>query len=433
MPKISVILPSLNIVDYIEQCIESVCNQTFYDIEIICVDAGSTDGTLEIIKKYAELDSRIVIINSDVRSYGYQVNLGIRKATGEYIGVVETDDYILENMYEILFNKAKEYDLDYIKGEYTNIMYLTKEKYYTYDVKTMSNIPGFEYNCITSYTECNDIIRKDFSIWRGIYKKSFLIDNNIWLNESAGAAYQDIGFVMQTAILAKKAMYTSEPFYQYRVNRPGCSTFNVNVLKYVNQEWQRLLEYILPQKNLKITDALLLRMQETIVGETNKLLELFKYNYLDEHITQYLPWLLNVIKIHNENHHITLLEPIEKMMNSIKDYTDEFKNQKEVFANKEKEIVQKAKQAHIVSILGAGKWGYYVYELMYKNQIKISYVYDNLKAGEMFAGHIIESPEKIQNKDELIIVANKFHYEDIKRQLIDLGINPNKIIEYKNF
>ena len=70
-PKVSIIMPSLNVVDYIQECMESVVNQTLKDIEIICVDAGSTDGTLEILREYEEKDSRVKIILSDRKSYGY--------------------------------------------------------------------------------------------------------------------------------------------------------------------------------------------------------------------------------------------------------------------------------------------------------------------------------------------------------------------------
>ena len=94
-PKVSVIMPSLNVVSYIRECIESVVNQTLKDIEIICVDAGSTDGTLEVLEEYTAKDNRIKLLHSDKKSYGYQMNMGIDAATGEYIGIVETDDYIV--------------------------------------------------------------------------------------------------------------------------------------------------------------------------------------------------------------------------------------------------------------------------------------------------------------------------------------------------
>ena len=102
MPKVSVIMPSLNVVQYIQECMESVVRQTLSDIEIICVDAGSTDGTLEILQEFAKKDQRMSIIVSDKKSYGYQMNLGLKAAKGEYIGIVETDDFIEPNMYEDL-------------------------------------------------------------------------------------------------------------------------------------------------------------------------------------------------------------------------------------------------------------------------------------------------------------------------------------------
>ena len=116
--KVSVIMPSLNVVNYIEDCIDSVINQNMKDIEIICVDAYSTDGTLEKLCDYQKADSRIIIIKSDVKSYGYQVNLGITAAKGEYIAIIETDDLIKEGMLSELYQKAKNNNLDYIKCEF---------------------------------------------------------------------------------------------------------------------------------------------------------------------------------------------------------------------------------------------------------------------------------------------------------------------------
>ena len=117
-PKISVIMPSLNVVQYISQCLESVVNQTLADIEIICVDAGSDDGTLEILNDYSMNDSRIVLLNSDKKSYGYQVNLGLSKAKGEYVAIVETDDFIENNMFESLYDLSENGAVDIIKGSF---------------------------------------------------------------------------------------------------------------------------------------------------------------------------------------------------------------------------------------------------------------------------------------------------------------------------
>ena len=93
MPKVSIIMPSLNVRDYIEKCLDSVLGQTLQDIEVICVDADSTDGTHEILERYAKKDSRVRLLRDDQHSTGYAKNLGIDMARGEYVGIVEPDDY----------------------------------------------------------------------------------------------------------------------------------------------------------------------------------------------------------------------------------------------------------------------------------------------------------------------------------------------------
>ena len=116
MPKVSVIMPCLNMEKYIRQCLNSVVCQTLKEIEIIIVDAGSKDGTLEILREYAREDARIQVLHSDKKSYGYQMNRGIAMASGEYIGIVETDDFIEPDMMAVLYGKAVETGADYVKA-----------------------------------------------------------------------------------------------------------------------------------------------------------------------------------------------------------------------------------------------------------------------------------------------------------------------------
>ena len=104
--KVSVILPSLNVADYIERCLESVIHQSLKELEILCVDAGSADGTKEILDKYADKDPRIKVLHSGKKSYGRQVNMGLDYASGEYAAVLETDDWIDRDMYQCLYKHA---------------------------------------------------------------------------------------------------------------------------------------------------------------------------------------------------------------------------------------------------------------------------------------------------------------------------------------
>ena len=111
---------------YIEECLQSVCNND--NIEIICIDAGSTDKTLDLIEMYENKDSRIKIVNSPKKSYGYQVNVGIKMARGKYIQIVETDDYIIPGALRDFVNWAEKYNLDYIKGDYYGFVDVESER-----------------------------------------------------------------------------------------------------------------------------------------------------------------------------------------------------------------------------------------------------------------------------------------------------------------
>ena len=112
MAKVSVIVPVYNVEKYLKRCLDSLLGQTLEDIEIICVNDGSKDNSLEILKRYAEKDERIVVIDQQNRGMSYSRNKGLEVATGEYIGFVDSDDYIENNYYEKLYSVASSYDAD---------------------------------------------------------------------------------------------------------------------------------------------------------------------------------------------------------------------------------------------------------------------------------------------------------------------------------
>ena len=115
-PKVSVLMPSLNVEKFIRQSVQSVVDQTLSDIEIICIDAGSTDGTLEVLEEFEASHDNVVLLRSPVKSYGAQMNMGLAAARGEYIGIVETDDYVDAHAFENLYNAAKAHGCDIVKA-----------------------------------------------------------------------------------------------------------------------------------------------------------------------------------------------------------------------------------------------------------------------------------------------------------------------------
>ncbi|MGN0316421.1 MAG: glycosyltransferase family 2 protein [Lachnospira sp.] len=230
--KVSIIMPSLNVAKYIGKCIESVLNQSLIDIEILCVDAGSDDGTMEIIQKYAQKDDRIQIISSEIRSYGYQVNIGMKKAKGKYIGIVETDDYIMPQMYEKLYKVAEENRLDIVKGQAFKFWDDFKDK-----IKIDNPNLKEYYNTIIKQDNLRLRMKFHMFSWEGIYRREFLYENKILHNESMGAAYQDNGFWLQTMIYAKNVMWIDEPLYMYRQDNTAASMKNTGKMMATMNEY----------------------------------------------------------------------------------------------------------------------------------------------------------------------------------------------------
>ena len=116
--KVSIVLPIYNAEPYLRECLDSCIHQTLEDIEIICVNDGSTDNSLKIIKEYADKDIRIRYIDKPNAGYGQTMNCGMALASGEYIGIVEPDDFIKLDMYETLYKKAKSENFDIVKSDY---------------------------------------------------------------------------------------------------------------------------------------------------------------------------------------------------------------------------------------------------------------------------------------------------------------------------
>ena len=236
MPKISVIMPCLNMVRYIRQCVDSVMNQTLTEMEILIIDAGSTDGTLDILQEYISLDPRIRIIPSDKRSYGYQVNLGIKEARGEYIAIVDTDDKIVPDMYEALYPIAVETGADYVKGTAQSFYTITDRECYQVPVSPFLKEEYGENGTIEVCPKrMPQLLTKDNFLWYGIYRNDFL--KQVSLHESPGAAFQDLGGLLQTQLYARKAVYISKPVYEYRQDNINASTYNTNGFHFIWNEY----------------------------------------------------------------------------------------------------------------------------------------------------------------------------------------------------
>lgn len=212
MTKLSVIIPIYNTAAYLRRCLDSVTNQTIRDIEIILATDGP-ETCDRICNEYAAKDSRIKII-SHPGSYGKAVNQGIEIASGEYIGIVESDDWIVPEMYKKLYSKATISKAEIVKaGYYRSYDHNPCESYITIDVG----------NSAFHISQHPELLYFQASIWDAIYKKSFLERNNIRLPETRGLSFIDTPFHMETLLKASLCVILNEPLYFYYQDNPSQS------------------------------------------------------------------------------------------------------------------------------------------------------------------------------------------------------------------
>ena len=242
MTKVSVIIPVYNVEKYLRQCLDSVVNQTLKDIEIICVDDGATDNSGIILDEYAAKDNRVKVIHKQNGGYGKAMNVGIEHATGEYIGIVEPDDYIELNMFEVLYNTALKTKVDFVKSDF----YLFTEDLIQHE-RPLAPSKSY-YGKVIHAKEGEELFNMDMNTWTGIYKTEYIKKNNIRYNETPGARYQDQGFWFQTLIFADSAYFINQPFYHYRFFK-GNSTNNPNGFNWIQTEYNHIYDILKSHPN----------------------------------------------------------------------------------------------------------------------------------------------------------------------------------------
>lgn len=218
-PKVSIIVPVYNVKNYLKKCLDSILSQTLKEIEVICVDDGSTDGSSAELDAYAIRDARIKVVHKENSGYGNTMNVGIDMALGRYIGIVESDDYISEGMFAKLYYVAEKNNVDIVKSDhytFTGIGKKQKSEYHWI-------CPARYYNKVLNTSNCPDIFSFEMMNWTGIYKTEFIRSYKIQHNETPGASFQDNGFWFQTITFAKSIIFVNEAFYYYRQDNPGSS------------------------------------------------------------------------------------------------------------------------------------------------------------------------------------------------------------------
>ncbi|MBO5435491.1 glycosyltransferase [bacterium] len=224
MPKVSVVVPIYNVERYLRECIDSIINQTLEDIEIILVDDGSSDGCPAICDEYAAKDSRVKVIHKGNGGYGTACNRGIAEATGEYIGLVESDDWIEPDMYEKLYNQIVRFDAEVCISsfyEYKSESTFPDGSHNKNYIETIENIDSTKLFSILDYPFLYTVHP---SVWSKLYKSNFI--KNIKFDETPKTSFQDGPFITEVFCRTKKIIGLKDYLYHYRVDNEMASSVN---------------------------------------------------------------------------------------------------------------------------------------------------------------------------------------------------------------
>ena len=235
--NVSVIIPVYNSEEYLRKCLDSVVNQTLDSKEIIIINDGSKDRSLDIIREYEKKYEFIKVIDKENEGVSIARNKGIEIARGEYISFVDSDDIIEKNMLAVMFNEARANELDIIECNFQRfeqedkLVFIGKREIEREILKNNDIIKSFLNFKIKGY------------LWNKIYRKDLLIKNNILFENII--CFEDMMFNLKVATYAKRYMKVENNFYKYRITR-GSASYHIdkNKVKIYSTEIEKWMNFI---------------------------------------------------------------------------------------------------------------------------------------------------------------------------------------------
>ena len=225
-PLISVIIPIYNNEKYLPQCLESVLNQTYKNLEIICVNDGSTDNSTKTLEKFS--DSRIKIINQENKGLATARNTGLKNSTGEYVYFLDSDDWIDKKLIEITLGAIQNNNADIAMFDAYNVYDNSFVK-----VKRVSNFINPEKTKVISYEENNAIRDLQCTAWSKLYHKDFLIKNNLYFPDGMRFG-EDVPFWFSLLFKNPKIVFINDFLYFYRKRS---SSITAKTSDIIDKQW----------------------------------------------------------------------------------------------------------------------------------------------------------------------------------------------------
>lgn len=206
MAEISVVVPVYNVEEFLEECLDSIVNQTFRDIEIICINDGSTDGSLDILNRYQSLDDRFTVVSQENSGHAVATNRGMELSKGKYLFLMDSDDKLELTAFEELYNYAEEKDVDFVIFQAMNYV-MDEDRYYESDLYSLKKLINRVGDKVFNYKDVNDLI---FDIpvtpWSKLYKTDFI--------KSSGAKFPE-GLVFDDNVFFFDILFNAEKMAVY--------------------------------------------------------------------------------------------------------------------------------------------------------------------------------------------------------------------------
>ncbi|MCI2187203.1 MAG: glycosyltransferase [Olsenella sp.] len=240
-PMVSVIVPVYNASRFLQKCLSSLAAQSFDDFEAICVDDGSTDASANIVRGFADRDERFILVSKENSGYGASMNVGLDRARGRYVAILESDDFFDSQALELLVFAAEAADADVAKGNFWLYWTSPTERRVPFSVVD-SPLVG-RTACPRKDDDVAIFFRKP-SIWSGVYRRSFLEENGIRFLETPGASYQDAGFNFKVWASAERATFIADCVLCYRQDNEASSVKSSAKAFCVCDEYQSMAEFV---------------------------------------------------------------------------------------------------------------------------------------------------------------------------------------------
>ncbi len=226
-PKISVIVPVFNSYNLLRKCLDSIRFQTYSNLEVICVNDGSTDESLSVLEEYKAVDQRFVIINQDNQGTGQARNNGLDAATGDYISFVDSDDWLLLNLYQTFIDDLNKLNSSLDIYMFNARQYSTCEN----DIFPANTLELADWNfhkskySIHTFDDCQKPFTRNLAVYNKIFNRNFIVGNKIKFPKNL--KYEDMAFCIESCLYAKSIILNGEVFYRYRLEETGTASTEV--------------------------------------------------------------------------------------------------------------------------------------------------------------------------------------------------------------